>query len=154
MYKIRFNDNIFVYYYYKNIFIYNDIRLTYLNISQFGNKHIVLYNINVSKKSISINIKDNTTMYSGRKVYVLTALREHESYTSSNEVLGVYKSKGSAENAMNDAFDKEIAKWQENMNGNEFDINIKRDSEMCSIYDTFGGVEYTEFSISVKLILD
>lgn len=91
-------------------------------------------------------------MYSGKKVYVLTALREHESYNTSNDVLGVYKSKESAEKAMNDAFDKEIAKWQEDMNGDEFDV--KRDSEMCSIYDTIGGVEYTEFAISVKLILD
>lgn len=88
----------------------------------------------------------------GFKVHVLTALREHESYTSSTDVVGVYKSKENAEKAMNDALDKEIAQWKKNMSIDVEEFEIKRDSEMCSIYDTIGGIEYTEFSISVRII--
>ena len=88
----------------------------------------------------------------GFKVYVLTALREHESYTSSNDVVGVYKSKESAEKAMNDALDREIAQWKKNMSMDVEEFEIKRESEMCSVYDTIGGIEYTEFSISVRIV--
>lgn len=91
-------------------------------------------------------------MNKGFKVYVLTTLREHESYITSDDVVGVYKSKESAVKAMNDALDKEIAQWKKNMPINDGEFEIKRDSEMCSIYDTFGGIKYTEFSIYVRLI--
>lgn len=91
-------------------------------------------------------------MNAGFKVYVLTALREHESYTSSNDVVGVYKSKESAEKAMNKALDEEITQWKEDMSMGVEGFEIKRESETCSIYDTFGGIEYTEFSISVRII--
>ena len=88
----------------------------------------------------------------GFKVYVLTALREHESYTTSNEVVGVYKSHEGAERAMNDALDEEIVRWKENTSVKGEKFEIKRGSEMCSIYDTIGGIEYTEFSIYVRII--
>ena len=91
-------------------------------------------------------------MNAGFKVYVLTALREHESYTSSDDVVGVYKSKESAEKAMNDALDREIAQWKKNMSMDVEEFEIKRESEMCSVYDTIGGIEYTEFSIFVKIV--
>ena len=91
-------------------------------------------------------------MNAGFKVYVLTALREHESYTTSDDVVGVYKTKESAEEAMNNALDKEIARWKENTSVEGEKFEIKRGSEMCSIYDTIGGIEYTEFSISARIV--
>ena len=91
-------------------------------------------------------------MDAGFKVYVLTALREHESYNTSNEVVGVYQSHEGAERAMNDALDEEIVRWKENTSMEDKEHAIRRGSEMCSIYDTIGGIEYTKFSISERIL--
>ena len=80
-------------------------------------------------------------------VFVLYAHREHEEYVSSTEILGVYRSEESALNALKEQVDAEYNWWIDEFNYNADDFERKNSTFRVSLYDKFGGVEYTEFEV-------
>lgn len=80
-------------------------------------------------------------------IFVLYAHNEHESYAGSTEIIGVFKTKEQAQEIMSDCLEAKRAEWIEEDNHKDEDIEIKKSSDFASIYDTLGGIEYTEYEI-------
>lgn len=81
-------------------------------------------------------------------VYVVKAQREHEEYTTSSEIVGVYTNKESARKQMKKSFNEEIEEWKNEYGYHDDDLTLKEGTDVCSIYDSVGGIEFTEFEIS------
>jgi hypothetical protein len=82
------------------------------------------------------------------KVYVVKVQREHEEYTTSSEIVGVYFSKESARKQMKKNFDEEVEYWKNEYGYHDDDLTLKEGTDVCSVYDGVGGIEFTEFEIS------
>lgn len=81
-------------------------------------------------------------------VYVVKVQREHESYAASSGIVGVYSNKESARKQMKENFDEEVECWKSEYGYNDDDLTLREGTDLCSVYDGVGGIEFTEFEIS------
>lgn len=86
------------------------------------------------------------------KVFVLIVQRDYEYYSTSSEVLGVYKTRESGRAALQTAFEKEHEDWKNSCNAE--DIKCENGSDCACIYDGFGGAERTEFELAECKVQD
>lgn len=82
-----------------------------------------------------------------KSVFVLSAHRDHESYSSSTDIIGVYDTHEKAEAVMKAEMEKELKNEDAFGDYEQEDLEVKYGSNTCSIFDMVGGLEYTEFSI-------
>lgn len=113
------------------------------NTIPFGISEWNLYNDNVSNNKTN-NLITRRIMV----VYVVKVQREHESYTTSSGIVGVYSNKESARKQMKENFDEEVECWKSEYGYNDDDLTLREGTDLCSVYDGVGGIEFTEFEIS------